>query len=354
MRRNYPIIIFAGVLFCCMAGCRQTHSNTSDGLNHTPVETIRHEWKELGDELCSRHGIEPKDITCWKRYFEGKFVLDDWEVEHMEYFANTDRYLAIKDLQAITYDKKNDSIPKLRCTLWRMMQYCAKIGLQIPESKDGLACLMRTQVDSVLSYVALSNADAGNKNGLSEYLHGWIYDLLSWQIQTEEDSELAKLLGLEDIAWSEYHENAKNAYQTISDSSGSGFHYQLFEFAIKNLNLRRIGVEALYAAVFPDTMIPFDTESYILAIVSEEQVKKGYRYFKNDLPDWGEGPFSTPDEMRVALDSERRSWDLWIKARARISDKLSCERKSVWDRATNEIRKNKLVMLESRYKDEWE
>ena len=115
--------------------------------------------------------------------------------------------------------------------------------------------------------------------------------------------------------------------------------------------LRRTGVETLYAAVFPDASIPFITKTESHTFVSGEQVKKGYQDLKNNLPDWGEGPFSTQAEMKSALNSERRSWDKWMKARARVSDKLSGERKGVWDRATDEIRWRKLEMLEHRYFD---
>ncbi len=316
------------------------------------IKPIPHRWVELDSLLLAQYGITPEDISQWKTHFNRKFEFDDWEASHMEFFHNEDRYVAIKDLQNLCLYTPKDAIAKKPCILWRLLQYAAKCHYRIPESEAGLAHLMHSQIDSVVSYVAMSNADMGNQNALREYLNDWYYDFLSWQIQMVVSDELRALLEQEDAAWKEYHALAMKAFYTISDTSGSGFHMWYYDFGEKDMMLRKIGLEGFYAAVFPDARKSY-SGSGSHAEVSEAAVKNGYRTI--DFPYWGEDHIefglSTQSQMRAALNAEQRGWEHWMEVRAAVSEKLSGTEKEAWDNATSGIRKQKITLLKTAYND---
>jgi hypothetical protein len=314
------------------------------------IKPIPHRWVELDSLLLAGYSIAPKDISQWKTHFKRKFEFDDWEASHMKFFYNEDRYVAIKDLQNLCLYTPKDAIAKKQCILWRLLQYAAKCHYRIPESEVGLEHLMRSQIDSVMSYLAMANSDMGNQNALREHLNGWYYDFLSWQIQMVVSDELQALLAQEDAAWKEYHSVAMKAFYTISDTSGSGFHIWYYGFGEEDMMQRKIGLEGFYAAVFPDAR-PSYSRSGFHAEISGEAVKNGYRTI--DLPYWSEEliefGLSTQTQMRAALNAERKGWERWMQVRAAISEKLSGTEKEVWDNATSSIRKQKLTLLKTAY-----
>ncbi len=311
------------------------------------LKPIPHRWVDLDSSIFAGTGITQAKVREWKRFFERSFSFDEWDAAHMKYYVNEDRYLAVKDLQNLWCDDRSTSIDRTLCTLWRLMQYCARNHVEIPSEEDRQARLMRIQMDSVLTYTALSNADAGVKNDLEENLLDWYYSFLSSQIQGKCTPALKVLLAQEDSAWNDYHDKALRAFQTISDSSGSGFHNQLFRFAIKNLELRRIGVDAYYTIVFPEAKR--QSVSVKKTLSSEEAVIQGYKAFLQNLPDWGDWPFSAPQEMKASLSVERQGWEKWMAVREAISGILPSYEKEVWDNATGLIRHQKQSMLNRNY-----
>ena len=317
------------------------------------IKPIPHRWVELDSTLLAGYSITPEDIEHWKRRFNRKFVFDYWDAAHLKYYNGEDRYIAIKDLQNLWFYERPDSITKGPCTLWRIFQYAVKSRHQIPETITGQARLVRSQIDSVLSYEAMSNADMGNKNALEEYLFCWYYNLLAWQIESAVSPELKALLEQEDTAWNEYHELAMKAFKTVSDCTGSGFPIWYYEFGTRDLVLRIIGTEALYATVFPDAKLPRSFDVGNNATVKEEQVLAGYHSFNYphwDLDEWSFSiGLSTVSQMKVALRAERESWERWMAIREDISDILRDAEKETWDNATNNIRRRKIYLLKEGY-----
>ena len=313
------------------------------------IKPIPHRWMELDSTLLAGYGITPTDIEQWKRYFNKKFEFDKWYASHIPDFHGEDRYVAVTDLQNLCLYTPRDAVRKKPCILWRLLQYAAKSRRSIPDTEVGLSRLMRAQIDSVLNYMAFSNADMGNKNALDEYLHSWYYNLLTWQIESAVSPELKALLEQEDKAWEAYHERALDNFETVSDNSGSGFHIWYYEFAEKNLVLRKIGVEALYSVVFRKT----EPTRRIGAEIPEEAVDRLYKSLRPHLPhrlsedEWI--GFGTLKEVRASWDTEQEYWERWIEARAAISEVLTGPEKVAWDNATSNIRRRKITLLRTAY-----
>lgn len=316
------------------------------------IKPIPHRWVELDSTLLAGYRITPTDIEQWKRYFNKKFEFDKWYASHIPDFHGEDRYVAVTDLQNLWFSffgRQDNTIEKIPCTLWRMLQYASRCRYRIPDSMAGQARLMKSQIDSVLNYMAFSNADMGNKNALDEYLQSWYYNLLTWQIESTVSPELKALLEQEDRAWEEYHKRALDNYETVSDSSGSGFHMWYFEFAEKNLALRKIGVEALYSVVFRKT----EPTRRIRSEIPDETVDRLYKSLRPHLPHRGsEEEYSglgTLKEVRTSWDTEQEYWGRWMEARAAVSEVLTGPEKVSWDNATSNIRRRKITLLRTAY-----
>lgn len=339
----FPVLMTSCLLVAACAS-RNTKSESESAQRHNPIQ---HQWEELDSTLLAGYSISPEEVEQWKTLFTRMFEFDRRDTAEMKYFNGEDRYVTVRDLQNISLYSPGDSVPKRTCILWRLLQYAAKSDCRIPESEVDLAHLVHSQIDSVLRYEALSNADKGNKNGLEEYLNRWYYGFLSWRVQSKVSAALSEWLKREDEAWDTYHSLAMTAYYDISDSSGSGFHTWFFAFGGKDLALRRIGVEAWYSTVFPDAGFPRCSGS----TVTEEQVSSAYGtvrfpHWPEELIEWGQ---STESEMKASLNAEKESWKQWMAVRADVSGLLSGTEKKVWDNATNSIRREKIKLLCTAY-----
>lgn len=313
------------------------------------IKPIPHRWVELDSTLLAGYGITSEEVWQWKEHFNRMFEFDEWYASHIPDYHGEDRYVAVTDLQNLCLFTPRDSVSKKSCILWRLLQYAAKSRRSIPDTEVGLARLMRSQIDSVLNYMAFSNADMGNKNALDEYLHSWYYNLLTWQIESAVSPELRALLEQEDKAWEEYHKRALDNYETVSDSSGSGFHMWYYGFADKNLVLRKMGVEALYSVVFRKA----EPTRRIGPEIPDEAVDRLYKSLRTRLPhrlsddEWiGLG---TLKEVRASWDTEQEYWGRWMEARAAVSEALTGPEKEAWDNATNSIRQRKIELLKNGY-----
>ena len=320
------------------------------------IKPIPHRWVELDSTLLAGYGIAPGDIERWKQYFDRKFRFNTLDADQIRYYQSENHFVTVNDLSALLFDQGNDSIPKQNCTLWRLLQYASQRGIRFPFNPDQLPRVLRTQIDSVLSYGAWSTIDMSTQAALEETLRAWYNDLVLSRIKAVSSAELRSCLEKEEEAWKAYHDKAMTAYERLNDNTGSISFAYFCNFGSMDQRMRHLGVEEYYSAVFAGVSFPRLPGAGRHGIVTNTAVSQAYQEFRKDVPDWSESEplpagLYPQREMRAALTTEQRSWEAWMAVRAVVSDLLSGKEKAAWDNATNNIRRYKRIMLKNRYED---
>ena len=84
--------------------------------------------------------------------------------------------------------------------------------------------------------------------------------------------------------------------------------------------------------------------------VPAEKVLAEYRRFMDSMEEEDEEYYPPLADRRMALAKESEAWKKWMQKRQKVSSLLTGLCKDVYDNATNNVRRYKLIMLKNRYK----
>lgn len=380
------LAVTVAVALLCLYGCRlrrtqpaetgffptaelyyETNDENSD-VDWSEEIPVFHYWEEIDQDHYLFDAPSPEQVARWKALCEERNPADSvWRTAVQGPYLNMSQYMTVHDFIELWYHEDsyllNDSL-----TLWRLAQYDNRNTGNIYSNDSEFDRFQ--QLKNTISGLCLFEGDSqwalNFQAGLEEDFQMFYDRLLVREAVRHSEDALAEALLHEQDAWLGYHAALDSAFRAIDGGAvgmvGSAWPMAISGILEKDALMRARSLEDFYFAltdsldyenVHRRSMIgQYDIERH--APVGEGKVLAEYRRFMeffNDK-DFFEPEFNYPvPVLRRILSEEMEAWKGWMASRRAVSTLLTGLCKDVYDNSTNNVRRDKLIMLKNRYQE---
>ena len=231
-------------------------------------------------------------------------------------------------------------------TLWRLAQY--KPCRKAPASEAERFGLLQDAISDLTDFDGGTQFELNWWSWMSLELDEFYNRILDREILRRMDGDLKAALSEENGKWLLYHAQLDSTYMALTDEpngwAGSAWPMSIAGILEDDANARATASgEFLFSIA--DGRLETAPEKHI--DVSDEKIHEEFRVFMHGLVK-EEYLYPVP-VRREALAADMRAWDEWMASRGRVSALLSGDIKEVFDNATNNLRRHKLIMLRNCY-----
>lgn len=324
---------------------------------------VFHFWRDIptGDYYFDVPSVER--VGEWKAVCEDRNPLEsDLRGNVHRFFRNMDQYVTVNDFIELWYHD-DSRLEDDELTTWRLMQYDPDAFFP-PDSEFDKFHVIRNVIQGLLLYEPQSQWELNCHSGLEDDFQEYYDRVLVRESVRHADDRLAAALEKEQETWLQYHAAVDSAFRVIDGDPhglvGSAWPMAIGGILCDDARMRALSLEDFYFALTDSldyrvrhkrsVIGEYDIERH--ATVTEGAVLDEYRRFMAFFKDesFFEPGHSYPqNDLRKALGDERAAWQAWMSSRRTVSSLLSGLCKETYDKATNNVRRYKLIMLKNRY-----
>lgn len=308
---------------------------------------VSHQWKELEDWAYLFEVPSPNDISRWKKEFEKANATDSVWYADYEHIPGEGHWVAVNDFIELWHGPLCESFKTDdNRTLWRLLQYSP--GTEYMQYAKGFTRieLIRKMYIDLLDYITGSQWDMTFRAWLLTDFATFYIRILYRDIEGHMDGSIKSAILREQKQAQHHHDRVWEAYQKIE--GGPGFNGSSYPARCGLFGNAYYGIEIFSQEEFLHTIY---NESYNYLptghVFTEDDIINEYEAFSGTFTD-DEYSFSV-EARRDVLDKDKKSFFDWMAARETVSLQLSGRTKMNFDRATDGIRRHKLIMLKNRY-----
>ena len=357
MRERF--LVFLLVFSFTAAGCGARRGSSRPSPSDVPVPVaaealeeehlsdsvaVGHAWRDIPDGAYTRRVPDASTVERWKRKFES-FGPDSAARSDIALFRDAEHYLAVSDFINLWHVERKEYAPDI--AEWRLLQWDPGLD-SLPEGRLMRICHTRKQFEALLDYDTGCQWDMTLKAWLEVDFRRFYIQILRREVYgwcLRNDRELKPFLVHEETCAYMCHDAESAAYPKLLGSpewSGTSFPYRCGLFGRDCLEIEARALELFLGGLMLRSDIPPAT-----GLITREDVLKEYDTFAERMVD---DDYSFPlEERRKALEKDREAWKKWMGARSSASLYLKGEHRRVYDYATEQICREKLILLKNRY-----
>lgn len=360
---NYHrILLFITIIFffCfSFSGCKNRKTyNSNDEEQFVP---IFHNWRDIAQEDYLFDAPENVQVKKWKALCEARNAFDSVAKSDLDCFADANQMMTVQDFIQLWYNEES-YLEDDDLTTWRLMQYDKELSGYCDSEFDRFS-MVKNAIQSLLLYCPMSQMDINYHSALEQNFQEYYDRLLLKEAIRHSENGLADALEKEQDYWLQYQTALDSSFRSIQGDphgmGGSAWPMAICGILKDNAIMREISIMDFYFALTDNLDYEFlhktsrigEYEVERHAEVKDKDVLDEYERFMALI----EQSFFDPEchysktVMRNALKKEMTAWKGWMSSRKQVSDNLEESCKSVYDNATNNVRRYKLIMLKNRY-----
>lgn len=315
---------------------------------------VFHRWLELNELDYLFDAPTSKQVEAWKKLCIKNNTQEKPGLPAQ--YLNMNQYVTLWDFIELWY-RDNAPVIDDDFILWRLAQYEEQYHLQ--DSEYNRFYYLRNTIQGLCLFDDASQFESNIKAGLECDFQEFYDRIMLREAVRHSSPRVAAALREEQKAWQNYHKNLSAAFQVI-DGDVSGLNGSAWPMAIcgieeDNARMRETSLADYYFALTDS--LDYDVRHSKSAIssyeivrhktVTQERVLKEYGSFMNSFE---EREYKYPvADRRKALAKETEAWKRWMQKRDAVSSLLTGLCKETYDNATNNVRRQKLIMLKNRY-----
>jgi hypothetical protein len=325
-----------------------------DWLEYIPVF---HYWRDIEDDEYLFDVPTPEQIAIWESLCEKENPADSvMRCYVQEYCLNMNQFMTIQDFISVWWQQEpygsDDAF-----AVWRLQQYYS--DTYYPDSEYDRFSYLKDAMESLCCYEPQSQFDLNFHSGMLATFQELFDRLMYREAVRHSSTKLGKALERENQAWEEYHAQLDSTFRII-DGDCHGFNGSSWSMAISGILFDNAGIRAESLGDFYYALT--DSLDYEIrhkrsrigvyeitrhSAVSDEKILQEYKNFMASLTDDED---SYPVPMRIKeLTAEMNAWKKWMQSRKSVSSLLTGFVKDAYDNSTNNVRRQKYIMLKNRY-----
>jgi len=329
---------------------------------------VSHFWLDIPGDGFLFGAPSTAQVDRWKALCEAvNPVISATRREVQGDHMNMNQFMTVRDFIELWY-REDSYVADDSLTLWRLEQYDAY------NSRNSYSCDSEfdrfAQLKDIIQSLCLYEAGTQwelNFHSCLECDFQEFYDrLLIKEAVLHADAELGKALLDEDATWKEYHAALDSAFRIIDGDphgmNGSAWTMAICGIARDDAEMRAVSLKDFVFALTDsldygpagnhrrNRIGEYEIQRY--GRFTEGMVVSEYRRFMDLFgdPKHFDPEYSYPvSVLRKSLEDEMVAWSGWMAARKRVSSLLTRLCRDVYDNATNNVRREKLIMLKNRY-----
>ncbi|MBQ5985000.1 MAG: hypothetical protein IJL56_08520 [Bacteroidales bacterium] len=355
------ILLFITFSFFCLSisGCKNRHTYNSN--DQEQYIHITHNWRDIAQE--EYHFDAPRDVEVkkWEGLCEARNAFDSVAKSDLDCFADANQMMTVQDFIQLWYNEES-YLEDDDLTTWRLMQYDKELSSYCDSEFDRFS-MVKNAIQSLLLYCPMSQMDINYHSALEQNFQEYYDRLLLKEAIRHSEKRLSDALEREQDHWLQYQTALDSSFRSIQGDpngmGGSAWPMAICGILEDNAIMREISIMDFYFALTDNLDYEFlhktsrigEYEVERHAEVKDKDVLDEYKRFMVLI----EQSFFDPEchysktVMRNALKKEMTAWKGWMSSRKQVSDNLEESCKSVYDNATNNVRRYKLIMLKNRY-----
>ena len=325
---------------------------------------VFHHWRSISLDEFDFDAPSDATVEGWKALCEERNPQDFVSRRFIPgYFGNMNQYMTVNDFVELWYCDESYLYDD-ELTTWRLMQYDSLSINAVPDSEFDKFYGIKYAIQGLLMYEPQSQWDMNFHSGLEENFQEYYDRVLVREAMRHSDNALADALEKEQEAWLAYHSALDAAFRIIDGNPegmvGSAWPMAICGILRDDADMRALSLEDFYFALTDrlDYYIAHK-RSYIGEYeikrhdpIDDRMVLEEYRSFMdfcNDERFFTPGECYPVEELKGVLEDEMRAWKGWMSSRMAVSSRLTGLCKDCYDNSTNNVRRNKLIMLKNRY-----
>ena len=320
-----------------------------------------HQWREISPEEYYFNVPTEEQVAKWKAICEewNQWDSSDDITYDLGQFIDVNHYITVHDFVEVWYRGEflDDDF-----TTWRLQQYDSLSFVEGGTEYDKFHSL-KNAIEGLLSFQPASQWEMNFKASLYSDFQEYYDRMLYKAVVSHSDGAVALVLKREEEAWLKYHDALISAFKVIDGSPtgwvGSGWPMAIGDIAYDDAQMRAMSLEDFYFAMVDGNyrisrglnMIGQNQVEMHIS-VSESDIIEEYQRFIEYYEDeyFYDSEYNYPlSEIRKALNNEMRAWEEWMKYRKLASSFITNPTQYLYNNATNNVRRHKLIMLKNRY-----
>ena len=335
------------------------YETVTDTVNVNWLEEIPvfHYWKEIPNDDYLFNVPTTEQLASWKSICEKENPTDSVMRCYVQKDClNMNHYMTIHDFMSV-WGLQEPYGGDDEFTLWRLAQF--DMDVHSPDSECDRFQILKNTIQSLCCYDAQFQFEFNFKAGMEAVLQELYDRTMLREALRHSQSQVSKALEKENLAWEEYHAQLDSTFRVINGEInglvGSAWSMAISGILCDNARIREVSLADFYFALTDSldyvirqkkSMI----DSYELerhSIMTEKKVLREYQSFMSKLED---DEFAYPVSQRKnAFSLEMTAWNKWMKCRNEVSSLLTGKVKDCYDNSTNNVRRQKYIMLKNRY-----
>lgn len=326
-------------------------------VNWSEYIPIFHFWKDISDGDYLFDVPSAEQVASWQNLCEQETPSDSvMRCFVQQNCLNMNQYMTIQDFMNI-WGKQDPYGSDDAFTLWRLEQYDTETHSL--DSEFDRFQILKSTIQSLCCYNAQFQSDLNFKTGMEVVLQELYDRTMLREAFRHSKPWVATALKKENEAWEEYHAQLDSTFRVIGGEInglvGSAWPMAISGILFDDARIREISLADFYFALTDSLDYKVRHKKSVISIyelekhteIQEEKVLREYRDFINSLE---EDEFAYPISQRKnVLTMEMNAWRKWMKSRKEVSSLLTGLVKECFDNSTNNVRRNKLIMLKNRY-----
>ena len=369
------IIILTSFSFCECKNPHKVHAGKEEAVissitdikdkfsdNDDEYISVIRSWRDLSQQDYLFDVLEEVQIKEWKKLCEARNAIDSVsKISLEEGFADANQMMTIYDFINLWYHEES-YLEDDDLTTWRLMQYDKELSGYCDSEFDRFS-MVKNAIQSLLLYCPMSQMDINYHSALEQNFQEYYDRLVLKEAIRHSEKRLSDALEREQDHWLQYQTALDSSFRSIQGDpngmGGSAWPMAICGILEDNAIMREISIMDFYFALTDNLDYEFlhktsrigEYEVERHAEVKDKDVLDEYERFMALI----EQSFFDPEchysktVMRNALKKEMTAWKGWMSSREQVSDNLDGLCKDVYDNATNNVRRYKLIMLKNRY-----
>ena len=309
---------------------------------------VSHYWRELSDGDYLFGAPSTDSIASWEGLCEERNPSNQVDLHYLKgEYKSINQYVTFSDLVELWYHsdsrKLNDDL-----TLWRLAQYST--GSHAYQSEAERFAALKGIMDNVCDFDAQTQWDLNFRCGIEADLVEFYERVLARTAADSAAPEIAAALRDEQRKWEAYHALLDSSYRIITcrpdGMDGSAAPMSFAGIMADDAQARATSLEDYYFTA-ADGELGYFPAKYRNVPIS--MVDYGRRQFMSTFIHQDPEDHFPLIARITALEEEFHAWRRWMESRDKVSFLLSGNVKDVYDNATNNLRRHKLIMLNNQY-----
>jgi len=356
------------ILFCILSLVACKSKNQEAASEETPIQEeealilpdqedsvyCAHNWKDPDFLFEAPSG---EKIAEWKKFCENK---NDglYDAAELATYSTPERMLAVNDAIAYMVEHANDKEAAYEAErdeflLWVLSEY-----MPFPNEHNSEAArfiLLNKQIDGLMDYLDGSQYEMNWKADLGLIFEKLKTRTLYRRLIAKVNPELAECLKEENRAFKEYHKAFTDCFEYTQMTPGWNGSAAPMAYAgteKEDLIVREKSLATFYYFLSDGKLSDEANEEHIDIPLSE--IAKEYILFRSEIEQEEVDTLNTnvyaKEQKIAALESDQDAFFSWMEERSKIYQYLTEEQLKYFDRASNNLRRHKLLLLKNRYR----